>query len=677
MSTRPDAITNGSRSGIDSGETVTSTIVISPVCIGQFYRPRAKDAPGTLFADVTSSLAAPFIRAGTWTQAASEPEKGPIMRTSLSKKLASFRWLVTGVAVGALGCTGIIGTSPSQGRTSGSGTGATSGSGSGTGSTGIGNGSSGTGNSGVGATGTGATGAVSGPPTTAFAPAPGAFRRLTATSFQNSLNDLLGGPVTIGDLEPDSWEVGGFATVSAGTVSISELGVEQYQTAVDAATTQAFADTTRRNKLLGCTPKSTTDTACFQSFVTAFGRLAFRQPLTAAQVTRYATVASTVAASAKDPYEGMRAAANAILLSPNFLYRTEKGAPASGTAFWQYTSSEMAGRLSYFLTNSTPDATLMSLVDSNGLQTASAVRAQADRLLSTPAGRQSVGNFAAEMFQLQVITGRGKDPTLYPQYNAALQWGMMQEIPLMLAALVFDQKASALTMFTTPNTFVNKDLAALYGLPTTGLSSTAMAAATLPSSGLRAGLLGTAAYLSINGSQKEGSPTLRGKFIREILLCQDIPPPPANVNTMLMDPPAGQVLTKRQRLLEQHESVATCAACHALMDPLGLTLENFDAIGGYRQTDQGQPIDVTGTLDKTDFNGPLELGQLLSQKPAVASCLVRSLYRYGTGHVETDAEATVLYDLGQKFVASGYQLRDLMLDLVSSDGFRYVAATTP
>ena len=592
------------------------------------------------------------------------------MRASLSRKLASCRWWA--LAIGALGCTGTIGTPGNQSRLSGSGSGtATGGSGTsnGTGTTTAG---SGTGGSGAAASGTGG-----GAPTIAFAPASGAFKRLTATSFQNSLNDLLGGPVTVGDLEPDSWEVGGFATVSAGTVSVSELGVEEYQTAIDAATTQAFADTTRRNKLLGCAPKSTSDTACFQSFVTAFGHLAFRQALTPAQVSRYATVASTVATSMKDAYEGMRAAMNAILLSPYFLYRTEKGAPASGSPFWQYTSSEMAGRLSYFLTNSTPDATLMSLVDSNGLQTATAVRSQADRLLSTPAGRQSIGNFAAEMFQLQVITGRGKDPTLYPQYNASLQWGMMQEIPLMLASLVFDQKASAMTMFTTHNTFVNKDLAALYGLPTTGLTSTAMAAATLPSTGLRVGLLGTAAYLSINGSQKEGSPTLRGKFIREILMCQDIPPPPPNVNTMLVDPPAGQVLTKRQRLLQQHESVTTCAACHSLMDPLGLTLENFDAIGGYRDTDQGLPIDVTGTLDGTNFNGPLEFGQLLSQKPAVASCLVRSLYRYSTGHVEIPSEAPVLYDLGQKFAASGYQLRDLMLDLVSSDGFRYVAAATP
>ena len=140
-----------------------------------------------------------------------------------------------------------------------------------------------------------------------FAPATGAYRRLTSTAFQNSLRDLLGGSVTVGELEPDSWSIGGFASVSAATVSISQVGVEDYQTAIDAATTQVFADTTRRDKLLGCKPASVSDTTCFQSFVKTFGRLAWRQPLTAAQVTRYAQLIGTVASSMADAYEGMRA----------------------------------------------------------------------------------------------------------------------------------------------------------------------------------------------------------------------------------------------------------------------------------------------------------------------------------------------------------------------------------
>lgn len=617
--------------------------------------------------------------------------------------------LTAGLLAGAAGCQGTIGNTStsgsgaadagnagatggttqtgagSGGRSGNSGSGGTVGGtgsgGSGTTSTGSGGAASGSGGAGTGSgsggTGTGGADSGTGGASVAFAPAPGAYRRLTTSAFRNSLRDLLQGAVTIGDLEPDSWSIGGFPSVSAATVSISSTGVEEYQTAIDTATAAAFADTTRRAKLLGCTPKSATDTACFQSFVTKFGRLAWRQPLTSAQVTRYATLIANVAATMGDVYEGMRAGMQGLLLSPSFLYRLERGAPstAAGNGFWQYTSSEIATRLAYFLTNSTPDATLLDLADQNALQTKDAVLAQADRLLATTAGRESVGNFATELYQLQLIASRAKDPK-FADYTPAAQTAMMQEIPAMFEAIVFDRNASALELLTSRSTFVTKELAKLYGLPTTGLSSTTLSPVTLPSDGLRAGLLTTPAFLSLYANQEEGSPTQRGKFIRQTILCQNIPLPPPNVNTVLPDPPAGVVYTKREKLM-MHESVATCAACHKLMDPLGLTLENFDAIGEYRSTDQGQPIDVSGALDSTTFNGPVELGQVLASQPAVSDCLVQNMYRYGTGHVETDTEQPVLDGLKSTFRAGGYHLRDLVRDIVSSDGFRFVAPPSP
>lgn len=483
--------------------------------------------------------------------------------------------------------------------------------------------------------------------------------------------------MTIGDLEPDSWSVGGFPSVSAATVSISAAGVEQYQAAIDTATADAFADTARRMKLLGCAPKSAADMACFQTFVTKFGRLAWRQPLTSAQVARYATLIANVAAGLGDVNEGMRAGMKGLLLSPNFLYRLERGAaPAGGGAgFWQYTSGEMASRLSYFLTNSTPDSLLLDLADKNGFQTKEAVLEQTDRLLGSAVGRESVGNFASELYQLQLIGARPKDPK-FAAYTPALQSAMMQEIPSLLEAIVFDRNSSALDFLTTRNTFVTKELAALYGLPTTGLSSTTLTAATLPADGLRAGILTTPGFLSLYANQEEGSPTQRGKFIRQTILCETIGLPPANVNTVLPDPPAGVVYTKREKLV-MHESQPACAGCHKLMDPLGLTLENFDAIGAYRSTDQGKAIDVSGALDTATFSGPVELGQVLASQPQVADCLVQNMYRYATGHVETSTEQPVLETLKSTFRAGGYHVRDLMRDIVSSDGFRFVAAPAP
>ncbi len=592
--------------------------------------------------------------------------------------------LATTMLGAAAACTGTIGAEP-HGRAAGgpgggagaTGVGSVSGSAGASGTTGAGSATAtgtGAGSGGVAGAGTGTagTGGTGGAPVV-FAPSPGAYRRLTASAFRNSLRDLLQGPVTIGNIEPDSWSVAGLASVSAATVSISAAGVEQYQTAIDAATSQAFADATRRSKLLGCTPKSTTDMACFQSFVTRFGRLAWRQPLTSAQVTRYASLIANVAATLGDVNEGMRAGMQGLLLSPNFLYRLERGAAptAAGNGFWQYTSAEVAARLSYFLTNSTPDTTLLDLADGKGLETKEAILAQADRLLGTAAGRESVGNFASELYQLQIIASRAKDPK-FTEYTPALQTAMMQEIPAMFQAIVFDRNASALELLTTRNTFATKELAGLYGLPTTGLSSTSASAVALPADGLRAGLLTTAGFLSLYANQEEGSPTQRGKFIRETILCQTIPLPPPDVSTVLPDPPAGVIYTKRQRL-SMHESQPSCAGCHRLMDPLGLPLENFDAIGKYRSTDQGQPIDASGDLDGSKFNGPVELGQVLAARPEVADCLVRNMYRYGTGHVDAASERPVLDALKSTFRTGGYHVRDLMRDIVASDGFRFVA----
>jgi hypothetical protein len=597
-----------------------------------------------------------------------------MQRHDLERRLTGAARAASMILAGALavvgGCNGRIGPSSLDSR---GGTGNSAGPGAGLagkgGSSSMTAGGAGTGSTvPTGAAGSGGTG---GP--VVFAPAPGAVRRLTRAAYLNSLRDLLGGAVTVGDLEPDSSSVGGFASVTAATGAISSSGVQDYQSAADAATTQVFADTARRDKLLGCKPQSTADTACFQSFVKTFGRLAWRQPLTSAQVTRYTQLISSLATTGGDAYEAMRLGMSTLLQSPNFLYRVEQGAAASGSKFWQYTSSEIASRLSYFLTNSTPDTTLLDLADSDGLRTVDAVAQQANRLLGTTAGRESVGNFAAELFQLPTLANRAKDPTLFPQYTPALQSAMMQEIPAMFQALAFDQPgASAMDLFTTRNTFVTKELASLYGLPTTGLTSTALAPVTLPAVGGRAGILGTAGFLALNAGQTETSPTLRGKFIREVMMCQAIPPPPPNVNTILPDPPMGVTLTKRQRMT-MHEQSGACAGCHQQMDPLGFPLENFDAIGRYRTTDNGLPVDASGQIDTTTFNGIAELGQVLANRPEVSDCLVQHFYRYGTGHVDTDSEQPVLDALKAQFRSGGYRVRDLLVAIVTSDGFRYVA----
>lgn len=527
---------------------------------------------------------------------------------------------------------------------------------------------------GPGAAGSGPGTAGAGGSTTApgeFSPAPGGFKRLTTSEYLASVRALLG-DVTVGELEPDTF-LEGFAKVGSAHVAVSLNGVEKYELAAEAATQQVFGDAARRSALVGCTPSGTGDATCFASFIGRFGRLAFRRPLTDGEQQRYVALAGSVATTLDDANAALRLTTKALLLSPYFLYRNERGLADPSGKWWRYSSQELAGSLAYFLTNSTPDGALLDAADRDELASVEGIRAQATRLLGAPAGRESVANFATELFRLAVVGSRAKDPGMFPQYTPALQAAMQREVPSLFQSLVFDQRGSALQLFTTRQTFVNAELATLYGLDATGLTSTSWQPVTLPETGLRAGLLGTGAFLSLNANQKEGSPTHRGKFIRQFLMCQEIPDPPPDVSTVIEDPPPGVVLTKREKL-SAHREQPVCAGCHQLMDPMGLTLENFDAIGAFRQTEHGLPIDATGDFDGTPFNGPLELGKLLAQSPTTAECLVRNLYRYATGHAETAGEEPLIVDLTARFAAGGHDFQNLMVDLVTSDGFRFVAA---
>jgi hypothetical protein len=509
--------------------------------------------------------------------------------------------------------------------------------------------------------------------TVKFAPAAGTFKRLTVSELKNSLTALLG-PVTVGQLEQDTFS-DGFAKVGGSTVAVSLNGVAQYQKTIEAATAEVFADAKRRDALVGCVPQGLGDTACFKSFIERFGRLAWRQALTPAQVERTTALASTLAQTWGNATDALRGTTNALLQSPNFLYRLERGEPDASSGFWRFTANEMASRLSYFLTNSAPDAALLDAAEQGKLTTAEGVRTEAERLLQggtgTPA-RESVRNFATELFRLAIVSARAKDPS-FTAYTPSLQQAMVREVPSMLEDLVFEQAAPVTDLFTTRTTYVNADLAKLYGLDASGLTADSWVKVTLPANGLRAGYLGTGAFLSEFANQKEGSPTQRGKFIRMGLLCGTIPDPPANVATNLEEKPGDVHQTKRDKLAEHREQGGSCTGCHALMDPLGLPLENFDAIGAYRETDGGLAIDVSGDLDGVAYSGPIELGQLLSQNELAADCLVRNFYRYATGVLEAKEQEPAIGQLATQFKGNGKDLRKLMVELVASDGFRLVA----
>jgi hypothetical protein len=588
----------------------------------------------------------------------------PAPWSARSSIVAAILWTLSG----NLACVGEIGGSgPSYGTAPATGQGPTGpGAGGSTAQTGAGGTTGPTGSGGsTGQTGTGGS-------TPATEPV-ARIEKLTAAQFANSVHDLLGQAAPLGPVEPDD-VVDGFSAVGASVVSISPSGVGEYEAATGTATQYAFADATHAAAVLSCVPKSTSDTACMTQALNAFGRRAFRRPLTTDETNRYLTLATTIGnQSGSSVLAGMRHAVWAMLQSPNFLYRVELGAPsAADGGRLKYTSFEMASRLASALWNSVPDDTLLDAAASDALQTADGVAAQAQRMLAMPQAKQAVVAFADDLYGMAHLAETTKDPAMFPKWTPTLQASLQQELEQRVVDVVLNQHADYLSLYDSRSTFVNSELASFYGLP--AVSGSGFQAAQFPASSPRVGLLGSGAILAAYALPQRTSPTQRGKFIAEKLLCYNIPPPPPGV------PPlpsmAGSNATLRQTL-EAHRSAPQCASCHAIMDPLGFGLENFDSAGQYRTTDNGQPVDATGSVGGVAFDGLAQMATALRQQSVAGPCLVSKVYENALGRTLLSADGAALDALAHDFAASGNRLDQLLVSLVSSDAFRFVQPNSP
>ena len=505
-----------------------------------------------------------------------------------------------------------------------------------------------------------------------------ALHKLTIAEFTNSIHDLLGSNAPVpSQLEPDQ-QLDGFRSVSASVVSISPMGVANYEAAINAATQFAFSSAMQAATVLSCVPASTTDAACSLSqALSAFGRRALRRPMTPADVTRYASVAADIAQGpGGNILMGLQHAVAAILQSPDFLYRVELGAPSAQDAGrTKYNDFEMASRLASALWVSVPDDTVLNAAAAGALSTSTGVLAQAKTMLASPNAHRSFANFVSDLYGMDPSSGTTfmttiKDPKFFPSWTMTLPLAMQQELFMRVDDVAFT--GDYLSLYDSPTVFVNNELALLYGLPKAAVDG--FRKVTFPQGSPRLGLLGSGAILASNGLPQRTSPTLRGRFVAEQLLCKTVPPPPPTVNTSVLDtlPPNATV----KATLEQHRQNPACAVCHAMMDPVGLGLENFDSIGAYRTTDKGLPIDATGVLDGVSFKDEASLGTALRNHPNAAPCFVSNLYEQLQGRMTLDVDAPVLATLAAQFGASGHRADQLLLDIVSSDAYRFVEGAT-
>jgi hypothetical protein len=507
-------------------------------------------------------------------------------------------------------------------------------------------------------------------PTTELAPL--RMRRLLDRQYVNSVRALFGEEVASVAAPPENLISHGFEAIGAAEVKLPALAVKRYEESARAIGEQAILDLGVLAPYMECEPSGPDDAACMTQFVERFGRRALRRPLEAEEVERYVALGVATAGDFASFYAGVSHVISAALQSPSFLYQIEVGEPdPDDPARLRLTGYEMATRLSFFLLDTTPSDELLDMAESGALADAEGVRAAAEEMLGEDAARGALAAYYEERFKLRSLVGLSKDPETYPTFNAELAAAMRQEALELLEHIVWEEDVDYRELFTARYAFVNADLAELYGLEPPE-DPEAFERRELPADGGRMGVLGQAGFLALHAHPRLTSPTRRGRFVLERLLCTDVPPPPPDVNPLLPEDP-GRPETMRDKLSRHMEDEA-CAGCHKLMDPVGLGLEHFDGIGAFRPDDRGMPLDVSGEIaDVGPFDGLAGLAELLVSLPSLDTCWVRNLYRHATAHVEGGYELPLIEELSGSFAQSGHRVRQLLIDLVASPGFRYAA----
>ena len=549
---------------------------------------------------------------------------------------------------------------------------------------------------------TGAAGSgVTGPPITGSAgtiiiegPVPGAagqppldvgrvsVHRLNNFEYDNTVHDLLG-VQGMAEATFQADEQGEFDN-DADAFTINDARYEQYFNAADAIGETVFADTAatglRQTYVYGlvspaCTP-STDDTACSSRIISAFAQKAWRRPISDSELQDLVKLATDAIALGETADGSIKQVVKTLLASPPFLYRIERDPDPTSLVAHALDPWELATRLSYLVYSSMPDGTLTALAASGQIEVPAILQQQVERMLADPKGARFSASFAGQWLGVRSLQAHAVEPTAYPTFDEPLRAAMEQE-ELLYFQEFLTGPLSMRDFLTTPENFVNARLAQHYGFPPVAESAGFQKVTNGDPN--RIGFMGLGGVLTLTSFSYRTSPCLRGRWVWQTLLCQQLPDPPAgvpklDVNSSAADPSAPQDIRSR---LAAHAQQAECAACHTTIDPVGLAFENFDGIGAYRTKDptSGTPIDTSGMLvtgetftSRAELIATLSSGEHLQQ---LLDCASRKVMTYALSRSLTATDDPFLGQVRGDWAAQGYGLEALLKDVVVSQTFRY------
>jgi hypothetical protein len=432
-------------------------------------------------------------------------------------------------------------------------------------------------------------------------------------------------------------------------------------------------DTPTRRLALSCDAEEPSGSRCAYEILSKLARRAYRRPVTDDDV---APLMAFYREGIDESFDaGIRLALKRLLVSPEFLFRVEQE-PAGTAAGDVYEISDLAlaSRLSFFLWSSIPDDELLTIAERGELRSPQALERQVQRMLADPRATAFVENFAGQWLYLRNLDAVVPVQSVFPDFDDTLRQGLKRETELFFGSIVQEDR-SALDLLRADYTFVNERVARLYGLP--NIKGNHFRRVTHPSDSPRRGLLGHASILTVTSYPDRTSPVVRGKWILENLLGVPPPPPPDDVPELEETSDGGGTLSIRERL-SAHRANPSCASCHALMDPLGFALENFNAVGVWRTIDDtGGAIDASGALpDGTAFAGVDEFRAALESSDLFVTTLTEKLLTYGLGRGVEAYDQPAVRTIVRDAASTDYRFSALITGVVQSPPFQMRRAGT-
>jgi hypothetical protein len=499
------------------------------------------------------------------------------------------------------------------------------------------------------------------PPGNADQIGPTGLRRLTSREYDATLRDLLLDETAQSNLLLPEDPRTPFDNAYAGQDPSAALIEGAELLAADAAA-RLVADEGKRAQVVGCEPAGPDDAECFATFVRAFGRRAFRRPLTADEEAALVMLQAD-AIERNDFWVGVESVVTTVLQSPSFLYRVEVGTPVDGDpSLRRLDGYEMATRLSYFLWGTMPDDELLDAAEAGALGSADGVRETGLRMLEDPLAVQLVDRFHALWMGYENLP-----------HDYELAFAMKTETTALIERVIFEEQRPWQDLLRIDETWVDAMLAEHYGLPAPEDPAGGWVKWNDPG---RKGLLGQGSFLSLGAKFGDTSPTQRGLIIRTRLFCQDIPPPPPDQDVNVDEPPGDPDACKAERYAAHQVQGTSCNGCHELVDGIGFGLERYDQAGLYREHDPGRPeCPIEGVGDLTgigQFRGPAGLADRMIESGELNRCVATMLYRFAIGRYEMeDLDENFLDAVLERTGDGDFRFDELLLDFIGSDMFRF------